>query len=95
VASRTGIDGSAALLGGSGPAGPPSRADLVFGLTQEFADLCADVEGRARLRVPRLENDLALPDQLRVMVTDLIRADADAAVLAAAATRIEAVAAAL
>ena len=51
----------------------PSRADLVYGLVQRLADLCADVEQRPRRRVP-LVGDLVLPDQLRVMADDLLAA---------------------
>jgi hypothetical protein len=61
-----------------------SRADVVHGLAQRLADLEADVTGRAGRPVPRLGNDLALPDQVRVMVLDLVRAQAGPAVLAAA-----------
>jgi hypothetical protein len=39
-----------------------------------------------------LENHLALPDQVRVMVADLIRADAPADVLHAAAADLDATA---
>lgn len=46
------------------------RADRVFALVQDLADLAADAESRDRLPVPRLA-DLVLPDQLRVMVLDL------------------------
>ncbi|WBB77428.1 hypothetical protein O7606_14120 [Micromonospora sp. WMMD882] len=51
-----------------------SRADLVHKLVQDVADLAADVEGQPRRPVPRLDNDLALPDQLRVVTTDLLLA---------------------
>ncbi len=75
-------------------ADPPveSRADVVHGLAQQLADLCAEVEGRPARPVPRLENDLALPDQVRVMVTDLLRAGAPADVLRAAAADLDATA---
>ena len=49
------------------------RADLVHDLVQWLADRCADAEGRPRLPVPRLDNDLVLPDQLRVVAADLAR----------------------
>ncbi|GIG89466.1 hypothetical protein [Plantactinospora endophytica] len=68
-----------------GPAGGPVRADLVHRLVQQLADLAADAAGEPRRRVPRLENALALPDQLRVMVADLVDADPPASVLAGAA----------
>ena len=54
----------------SGASGVP-RADTVHDLVQWLADRCADAEGRARLPVPRLDNDLALPDQLKVVAADL------------------------
>jgi hypothetical protein len=53
------------------PGGAP-RAELVHGLVQRLADLAADVEGATRRPVPRLDNDLALPDQLRVVAADLV-----------------------
>lgn len=64
--------------------GAGSRAEVVHRLVQRLADRCADVEGRPRRRVPRLDNDLALVDQLRVLTADL-EAVADETVLAAAA----------
>lgn len=67
-----------------------SRADLVFTLVQVLADLGAEAENRARRPVPRLDNDLALPDQVRVMVADLRRAPAADALLDAAASAITA-----
>jgi len=39
---------------------------------QTLADLAADVEGEPRRPVPRLDNDLALVDQVRVMIADLL-----------------------
>ncbi len=52
----------------------PSRAEQVHALVQRLADLAADAEGQPRRPVPRLENDLALPDQVRVLADDLIAA---------------------
>lgn len=49
------------------------RGDALHALVQWLADRCADAEGRPRLPVPRLDNDLALPDQLRVVAADLAR----------------------
>lgn len=68
-----------------------SRADVVHGLVQRLADLAATAESQTHRPVPRLDNDLALPDQLRVVVADLLAAaptpahltDADIAVQAA------------
>jgi hypothetical protein len=73
----------------------PSRAELVHGLVQEVADLAADAEGQPCRPVPRLDNDLALPDQLRVVAGDLAGAAPGAAVLAGAAERVAAVSRAL
>ncbi|WP_433210723.1 hypothetical protein ACQP00_48715 [Dactylosporangium sp. CS-047395] len=50
-----------------------SRADLMHDLVQWMADRCAEAEGRPARPVPRLENDLALPDQLQVVAADLRR----------------------
>jgi hypothetical protein len=49
-----------------------SRADVVHDVVQRLADLTADLEGQPHRPVPRLDNDLALSDQLRVMVADLL-----------------------
>ncbi|GGJ99822.1 hypothetical protein GCM10010123_32150 [Pilimelia anulata] len=57
-------------------AGGPSRAEVVHGLAQRLADLAAEAEGEPRRDLPRLENDLALPDQLRVVTRDLLVAGA-------------------
>ncbi|MGC4876188.1 hypothetical protein ACLQ26_07995 [Micromonospora sp. DT43] len=66
------------------------RADLVHRLVQEIANLAADAEGQPRRTVPRLNNDLALPDQVRVVTADLLAAGADAEVLARAAAEVTA-----
>ncbi|MDG4763842.1 hypothetical protein O7632_06930 [Solwaraspora sp. WMMD406] len=52
-------------------------------LVQRLADLGAVAEGQPSRPVPRLRAT-ALPDQLRVVATDLILADPDPAALAAA-----------
>ncbi len=57
------------------------RAELVYALVQQIADLAADAGSEPRRTVPRLDNDLALTDQLRVVVADLGRAGPDGAVL--------------
>lgn len=49
-----------------------TRADLVYDLVQRLADWAADLERQPRRTVPRLDGDLALPDQLRVVATDLV-----------------------
>ncbi len=68
---------------------------MVYGLVQRLADRCAGLEGRAAQAVPRLENDLALPDQLRVMVTDLTLVGAADDLLRDAAADVDATAARL
>lgn len=44
-------------------------------LVQTLADLTADAEGRPRRKVPRLPNDMQLPDQLQVIGLDLLEAE--------------------
>jgi hypothetical protein len=66
---------------------PPTRADSVYALVQRLADLGADAEGRPHRPVPR-ENDLLLPDQLRVMTDDLL-AVAPAPVLRTATSAVD------
>ncbi|WP_431728747.1 hypothetical protein [Verrucosispora sp. TAA-831] len=67
-----------------------SRAELMHRLVQAIADLAADVEGRPRRTVPRLDNDLVLPDQLRVVAADLLAAGPTDEALARAATEVAA-----
>jgi len=55
-------------------AGGRRRGDALHELVQRLADLAADAEGQPRRPVPRLASDLVLPDQLRVVVHDLLRA---------------------
>ena len=64
------------------------RADRMFALVQELADLAADAEGRPHRPVPR-GNDVLLPDQLRVMADDLLAAEPSPAVLAGAHNAVE------
>lgn len=67
---------------------PPwgSRGDLVHHLAQDLVDRTALAEGTAARRLPRLDSDLALPDQLAVSADDLVRAGLpDAAAVTAAA----------
>ncbi|MEU6249277.1 hypothetical protein [Glycomyces sp. NPDC047010] len=54
------------------PARWSPRADAMHALVQEIADIAADAEDRPRRPVPRLPNDLHLPDQLQVVGVDLI-----------------------
>ena len=61
-----------------------SRGDVFHALVQRIADLAATAEGEPRRAVPRLDNDLALPDQLLVVTQDLIRAKPDAETVTAA-----------
>jgi hypothetical protein len=77
------------------PAGATTRADVMHGLVQRLADLCAGIEGRPLRPVPRLANDLVLPDQVRVMVADLALVGASDEVLRAAVADIDATAARL
>ncbi|MGC5287136.1 hypothetical protein [Micromonospora sp. DT231] len=71
------------------------RADLVHRLVQEVANLAADTEGEPRRVVPRLDNDLALPDQLRVVTADLRATGVDDEVLTRAAAEVTATRSAL
>jgi phosphoribosylcarboxyaminoimidazole (NCAIR) mutase len=64
--------------------GDRTRAEVVHALAQRLADLEASVTGRPILPVPRLSNDLALPDQVRVMVLDLLAVPVAPEVLAQA-----------
>lgn len=63
------------------------RADRMHALIQLLADLAADAEQRPRRAVPR-EHDMVLPDQLRVMVDDLLAAAPSAEALSSAATAV-------
>ncbi|MEV1288993.1 hypothetical protein [Micromonospora sp. NPDC049679] len=65
--------------------GDVSRAEVMHALVQRVADRAAGAEGEPHRRVPRLQNDLVLPDQLRVLAADLIAADPPPQVLAAVA----------
>jgi hypothetical protein len=68
-------------------AAPPygTRADLAHHLAQRLADDAAAAEGGPYRRLPRLDSDLALADQLAVTSCDLVRAR-PAAALARQAT---------
>lgn len=68
---------------------------MVHALVQRLADRCARLEGRPAQAVPRLDNDLSLPDQLQVMVADLALVGASDEELQAAIADIEATAARL
>jgi hypothetical protein len=54
--------------------GAGTRADVVHALAQRLADLEASVTGRPGRALPRLDNDLVLPDQVRVTARDLLAA---------------------
>jgi hypothetical protein len=68
----------------------PTKAEVVHALVQGVADLAADAEGEPRRPVPRLDSDLALPDQLRVVTADLAAAAPDEATAERAAALIAA-----
>jgi len=68
-----------------------SRGDLLYALVQRLADLAADAEGVPRRGVPRLDNDLTLVDQLRVVAGDLVTAGASDLLTHAAAADVSAV----
>ena len=68
----------------SSSSGAETRADLVFALVQDLADRAADAEGVPRRPVPRLDHDVALPDQLRVIAADLLASGSPEALTAAA-----------
>jgi hypothetical protein len=68
----------------SSASGSGSRADVMYALVQHVANLAAEGEGQPARRVPRLSNDLALPDQLRVVARDLIATGNEALVAEAA-----------
>jgi hypothetical protein len=55
-------------------AGAGTRADAVHHLAQRLADTAAELEGGDERPLPRLDSDLALPDQLAVTADDLVRA---------------------
>ena len=67
------------------PAGGGTRADATYQAVQRLADLAAAVEGRRPQPVPSLFGDLALPDQLAVMLHDVCRTGDRAALRTAAA----------
>ena len=64
--------------------GSGTRAETVHALAQRLADLEASTAGRPDRRVPRLDNDLVLADQVRVTARDLLAADPPPEVLAEA-----------
>jgi hypothetical protein len=70
---------TAPMTSGSG-----TRADVVHALAQRLADLEASATGRQDRAVPRLDNDLVLPDQVRVTARDLLAARPSEDTLAAA-----------
>jgi hypothetical protein len=59
------------------PARWKGRGDAVHALVQRLADAGAQVEGEPLRPVPRLA-DTVLPDQLRVVVADLVAAQPSA-----------------
>lgn len=65
-----------------------SRGDVVHHLAQALADAAADLEGGPRRPLPRLDSDLALPDQLAVTGDDLVRTTPPPEVARAAAAHL-------
>lgn len=61
-----------------------SRGDVVHHLAQALADAAAELDAAPRHPLPRLDSDLALPDQLAVTGDDLVRAAPPAGVVRAA-----------
>lgn len=61
--------------------GDRSRADAVFALVQQLADVAADAETQPRRPVPRRDERM-LPDQLTVMAHDVLRTGSPGAWLA-------------
>jgi len=59
----------AAAAGGTG-----TRGDLVHHLAQALADRASMLQDGPRRRLPRLDSDLGLADQLAVTAEDLVRA---------------------
>jgi hypothetical protein len=70
------------------------HGDQTFALVQLLADLTADTAGLPHRPVPR-EHDMVLPDQIRVMVDDLLAADPSDEVLATATEAVDALRATL
>ena len=71
--------------------GGSTRAEVVHALVQRLADLAAAAEGEPRREVPRLENEVALADQLRVVTADLVEAGASDRLIQAAVADVAAV----
>jgi len=61
----------------------------VHALIQRLADLGAATEGRPTRPVPRLDNDLSLPDQLTVVTVDLLAASPPAETLSEALAAVQ------
>jgi hypothetical protein len=69
------------------PARWKGQSEPVYELAQRLADQAADRSGTSRHPVPRV-GDHALPDQLRVIVSDYIASDPDPSELAEAVTQL-------
>ncbi|HEY2673039.1 MAG TPA: hypothetical protein VGJ07_22110 [Rugosimonospora sp.] len=65
--------------------GGGTRAAAVHALAQRLADLEAGLTGHPTHEVPRLESDLVLPDQVKVIARDLLVAGPTPEVIADAA----------
>jgi hypothetical protein len=63
-------------------------APRMHSLVQRIADLAAGAEGAPERPVPRLDSDLALTDQLKVVTVDLLAAQPAASVFADALTAV-------
>ncbi len=74
--------------------GNGTRADAVHALVQQLADAGARASGEPVRTVPRLENVLVLPDQLRVVTSDVL-VSANAELLETTTSLVRATAAAL
>ncbi len=81
--------GAAGLRPVSADGAPPTNADVLHALAQYLADVATGVEGVGRRTVPRLDVDLALPDQLTVLTADLVATRPGPAALSQAATVVE------
>lgn len=77
------------------PDGVMTRGDRVHALAQRLADATADAEGEPHRTVPRLDNDMALSDQLRALTVDLLLVETAPATLAALTAEVRETATAL
>ncbi|BBH66172.1 hypothetical protein ACTI_28570 [Actinoplanes sp. OR16] len=71
----------------SQPAGPVTRAQAVFALAQQLADLGAEAEKTPAREVPFV-HAMVLPDQLRVLAADIMAAGPPPELLTRATTAV-------